>query len=216
MQNETHIAHAPLGFADRQSAARRGRQLELLTLVWGSIEAGVALVAAARSGSLSLTGFGIDSMIEVVSAAALFWRMSQEMNHLRRHQAEQISLRVAGCCLLALGAYVLVDALYDLRHGHQAEANWMGVAITAAALVGMPLLARAKRQVGRVLSSQAMLTDAKQTDFCMYQAAIVLLGVLAHRLFGINWADSVAALLLVPLLVRAGVLSLQGQPCCAH
>ena len=210
------MAYASTGFAGRASAARRGRQLELVTLLWGSIEAGVALTAAARSGSISLTGFGIDSMIEVISAAALFWRMSHEMNHFRRHQAETISLRVAGWCLLALGSYVLVDSIYGLVRGHRAEVDWLGVLITLAALAGMPLLARAKRQVGRALSSQAMLTDARQTDFCMYQAAIVLVGLLVHRLFRVDWADSAAALLLVPFMVRAGVLSLRGQPCCAH
>ncbi len=88
--------------------------------------------------------------------------------------------------------------------------------ITSLALIFMPLLARAKRQIGRALDSEAMLTDARQTDFCMYQAGIVLFGLLIHAIFGIGWADSAAALLLVPLLVRAGVLSLRGVNCCAH
>ena len=78
------------------------------------------------------------------------------------------------------------------------------------------LLSRAKRKVGRTLNSTAMMTDAKQTDFCMYQAAIVLFGLLVHTAFGIGWADSAAALLLVPLLLRAGTLSLRGQSCCTH
>jgi divalent metal cation (Fe/Co/Zn/Cd) transporter len=210
------MAEVWTGFADRAAAARRGRQLEVLTLLWGALEAGVALTAAARSGSISLAGFGFDSTIEVVSAAALVWRMSHEMNHHRRHQAERISLRIAGCCLLALAAYVLVDSVVGLLRGHQAEADWLGVGVTLVALICMPALARAKRQVGRALSSQAMMTDATQTDFCMYQAAIVLFGLLVHRLFGVSWADSAAALLLVPLLVWAGVLSLRGQNCCAH
>ena len=118
--------------------------------------------------------------------------------------------------MLVLAAYVLVDSVLGLLHGHQAETNWLGVGVTVAALICMPLLARAKRRVGRALSSQAMMTDATQTDFCMYQAAIVLFGLLVHWMFGIAWADSAAALLLVPLLVRAGVLSLKGQSCCAH
>ncbi len=210
------MVYASPGFADRKDAARRGRQLEMFTLVWGSLEAGIALTAAGRSGSISLAGFGIDSLIEVISAGALVWRMSHEMNGERRHRAERISLRIAGWCLLALAAYLLADSVHGLLYGHGAETNWLGVGVTLAALICMPVLARAKRGVGRALSSQAMLTDAKQTDFCMYQAAIVLFGLLVHRLFGIGWADSAAALLLVPLLVRAGVLSLQGQNCCAH
>lgn len=210
------MANALAGFADRESAARRGRHLEMLTLVWGSIEAGIALTAAGRSGSISLAGFGIDSLIEVISAAALVWRMSHEMSGDRRHRSERISLRIAGWCLLTLAAYLLVDSIYGLLRGHRADTGWLGMSVTVAALFCMPILARAKRQVGRALSSQAMLTDAQQTDFCMYQAAIVLFGLAVHRLFGIGWADSAAALLLVPLLVRAGVLSLQGQSCCAH
>jgi divalent metal cation (Fe/Co/Zn/Cd) transporter len=94
--------------------------------------------------------------------------------------------------------------------------NWIGVGVTTAALICMPLLSRAKRKVGWALNSTAMMTDAKQTDFCMYQAAIVLFGLLVHAAFGIGWADSAAALLLVPLLLRAGTLSLRGQSCCTH
>ncbi len=200
----------------RASVARRGRQLEMFTVVWGIAEAAIALTAAAKDGSISLAGFGFDSLIEVVSAVALLWRMSHEMNHQRRHQAEAISLRIAGICLISLAAYVLADASYDLWRGHHAQTGWLGIGITLAALLFMPLLARAKRQVGRALGSPAMMTDARQTDFCMYQAAIVLFGLMMHTFFHIDWADSAAALILVPFLVRAGVLSLQGKQCCAH
>ena len=207
---------ALLSSADRAAIARRGRTLEIFTIIWGCAEAAIALTAAARDGSISLAGFGWDSTIEVVSAFALLWRMSHEMNHHRRHRAETVSLRIAGTCLIVLGVYVLGDASFDLWKGHHAQTGWLGVAVTSAALIFMPLLARAKRRVGRSLGSPAMMADAQQTDFCMYQAAIVLFGLLVHRLFGIEWADSVAALCLVPLLFRAGVLSLQGHHCCSH
>jgi divalent metal cation (Fe/Co/Zn/Cd) transporter len=200
----------------RVRTARRGRHLEIITVIWGTLEAGIALTAAMQDKSISLTGFGLDSLIEVISAVALLWRMSHEMNHHRRHHAERISLKVAGCCLLALGVYVALDGGYGLWKGHSAETGWLGMGVTAAALVCMPMLAAAKRKVGRALSSSAMMTDAQQTDFCMYQAAIVLFGLLVHRIFGIGWADSAAALLLVPVLVRAGILSLQGKQCCNH
>jgi divalent metal cation (Fe/Co/Zn/Cd) transporter len=200
----------------RARLARRGRWLEIFTIVWGCAEAAIALTAAAKAGSISLAGFGYDSTIEVISAVALLWRMSHEMNHHRRHKAEIISLRIAGGCLLSLGAYVLVDASCDLWKGHHAQTGWLGIAVTSAALVFMPVLAKAKRRVGRSLGSPAMMADAQQTDFCMYQAAIVLFGLLMHMAFRIDWADSVAALILVPLLIRAGVLSLQGHHCCTH
>jgi divalent metal cation (Fe/Co/Zn/Cd) transporter len=209
-----HSATARLG--GRAASARRGKQLEAFTILWASIEAGVALYAATKDHSISLAGFGFDSVIEVVSAIALLWRMSHEMNHHRRHQAEAVSLRIAGVCLLALAVYISCDAGFGLVHGHRAETGWLGIGVTALALLFTPLLARAKRQVGRALSSQAMMTDARQTDFCMYQAMIVLFGLLVHSFLHIDWADSIAALLLVPFLLRAGVMSLQGKQCCVH
>ena len=203
--------------ADRRaSAAARGRRLEIFTVIWAALEAAIALFAAQKDGSISLTGFGFDSLIEVVSAVALLWRMSHEMDHHPRHHAELVSLRVAGGCLVALGAYVLLRASEDLYHHNVAHTGWLGIGVTAAAIVAMPLLSRAKRQVGEVLASSAMMTDAKQPDFCMYQAVIVLFGLLMHTFFRISWADSAAALLLVPFLIRAGVASLQGKSGCHH
>jgi divalent metal cation (Fe/Co/Zn/Cd) transporter len=201
---------------DRAGIVRRGRALEIFSILWAGLEAAVALFTALQTNSLSLTGFGFDSLIEMVSGAALLWRLSHEMDEHRRHRAEQISLQIAGACLLTLGGFILVEASANLWNRRSSETSWAGILITAAALLFMPLLARAKRKVGRALKSDAMMTDAKQTDFCVYQAAIVLFGLLVHAFFGIGWADSAAALLLVPLLIRAGILSLRGEPCCAR
>ena len=201
---------------ERTVISRRGRNLEYFTIAWAGLEAVIALVTAIHSNSLSLAGFGFDSLIEVVSGVALLWRMSHEMDHHRRHRAEHVSLRIAGACLLLLGAYILIEATSNLWMNRGAKMSWIGVGVTTAALIFMPLLSRAKRKVARALNSTAMMADAKQTDFCMYQAAIVLFGLVVHATFGIDWADSAAALLLVPLLVRAGTRSLRGQACCTH
>ncbi|QHN02658.1 hypothetical protein FTO74_04195 [Granulicella sp. WH15] len=201
---------------DRAAIARRGHYLELFTIGWAILEATIALITAMKSHSVSLAGFGFDSLIEVVSGAALMWRMSHEMDHNRRHRAEHISLRIAGVCLLVLAAYVSVEAVLNLMNHRASETTWIGIAVTTAAVVFMPFLSRAKRKVGRALGSTAMMTDAKQTDFCMYQAMIVLFGLVIHAIFGIGWADGAAALLLVPLLIRAGTLSLRGEACCVH
>ena len=198
----------------RAAAAKRGRMLEVMTILWGGTEALVALLSAWRHGSSSLAGFGLDSVIEVVSGAALFWRMSHEMHHQRRHAAERLSLRIAGSCLAALAAFVLVEAGTALYSGRGPEADPWGIGVTGGGLVCMRVLARAKRQVGAALGSAAMMTDARQTDFCMYQAAVVLAGLLIERIFHIGWADSIAALVLVPLLVRAAWLAFQGISCC--
>jgi divalent metal cation (Fe/Co/Zn/Cd) transporter len=210
------MATAIVSEVDRAAIARRGHYLELFTIIWAVLEASIALATAMKSNSLSLAGFGFDSLIEVVSGSALMWRLSHEMDDHRRHHAEHVSLRIAGVCLMALAAYILVEACFNLSHHRTAETTWVGIAITTAAVIFMPLLSRAKRNVGQVLNSEAMMTDAKQTDFCMYQAIIVLFGLVVHATLGIGWADSAAALLLVPLLLRAGILSIRGQACCAH
>jgi hypothetical protein len=101
-------------------------------------------------------------------------------------------------------------------HHRSSETTWVGIAVTTSAVIFMPLLSRAKRKVGRALNSTAMMTDAKQTDFCMYQAIIVIFGLEVHATLGIACADSAAALLLVPLLLQTGTLSIRGQACCAH
>lgn len=104
----------------------------------------------------------------------------------------------------------------NLLDVNRASHEYAGVVITAAAVITMPLLSREKWRIGHALASNTMMTDAKQTDFYMYQAGIVLLGLTAHALFHITWADSVAALGLVPILFRAAVLTFRGEHCCAH
>jgi divalent metal cation (Fe/Co/Zn/Cd) transporter len=210
------MATAIVSDMDRAAIARRGHYLELFTISWALLEATVALATAMKSHSVSLAGFGLDSLIEVVSGAAVMWRMSHEMDHHRRHRAEHVSLRIAGVCLLVLAAYVFIEATFNLVNHRTSETTWVGIAVTSAAVLFMPLLSRAKRKVGRALNSAAMMTDANQTDFCMYQAMIVLFGLSVHATFGIGWADNAAALLLVPFLLRAGTLSLRGQACCSH
>ena len=207
-------APAVLSDAERQQLARRGRQLEMFTVCWAALEAGVALTGAHREHSISLAGFGWDSCIEMLSGAAVYWRMTHEMDHDRKHRAEQVSLKVAGWCLYSLAIYVLIDSVYSLMRGGAETPGWMGMAITAAALVSMPILTRAKRTVARGLNSRAMMTDAKQTNFCAIQAAIVLGGLLVRSVFHVGWADAVAGLVLVPFLFRAGREALRGNACC--
>ncbi|WP_419807060.1 cation transporter [Terriglobus sp.] len=212
------VASAPvvLPEAERARLARRGRQLEIFTVCWAALEASVALVGAYREHSISLAGFGWDSCIEMLSGAALYWRMTHEMNHDRKHRAETVSLKLAGWCLYALAVYVLIDSVYSLLRGGASTPGWTGMAITAAALVSMPLLTRAKRTVGRGLNSRAMMADAKQTNFCAIQAGIVLGGLLVRSVFHVSWADGVAGLVLLPFLWRAARESLRGNACCSH
>ncbi len=201
---------------ERAGLARRGKQLEAFTIVWAAFEAAVALTGAYREHSVSLAGFGWDSCIEMLSGAAVYWRMTHEMNHHRKHQAEKISLQIAGACLYALAAYVLVESVLTLRSGGERSPGWTGIAITLAALISMPVLTRMKRTVARGLNSRAMMADASQTNFCAIQAGIVLAGLLLRTFFGITWADGVAGLVLVPFLLRAARGSFRGEACCSH
>ena len=210
----THAPDLP-SLETRARLARRGRQLEVITVLWAAIEAGVALAGAHREHSVSLAGFGWDSCIEMLSGAALYWRMTHEMNHAQKHHAETLSLKIAGVCLYALAAYVLVQSILELHFGGERSPGWAGIAITAAALMSMPLLTRAKRTVARGLNSRAMMTDAAQTNFCAIQAGIVLSGLLVRSVFHVGWADAAAGLVLVPFLVRAARGAMRGEDCCS-
>ena len=201
----------------RTRLAKRGRQLEIVTVLWAALEAGIALAGAHREHSVSLAGFGWDSCIEMLSGAALYWRMTHEMHHDKKHRAEALSLKIAGFCLYALAAYVLVESVIVLRMGSSDHSpGWTGIAITTAALVTMPILTRANGNVARGLHSRAMMTDAAQTNFCAIQAAIVLSGLLIRSLFHVGWADAAAAVVLVPFQVRAAQGAFRGEACCSH
>lgn len=200
----------------RKTLAGVGKALELFTVCWACAEAAIALRSALHTGSVSLAGFGWDSLIEVLSALAVWWRMSHEMNPQQKHRAEHLSLRITGSCLLGLGIFVAVGSLRQLLLHEATAVDFPGIVITSLAVVVMPVLAWQKRRVGRALHSHAMATDARQTDFCTYQAGIILLGVVCFRFFHIWWADSVAALVLVPIILRASWLAFRGEHCCSH
>ena len=198
----------------RSAAARRGRRLEYFTIAWNSLEAIASVVAGLLAGSIALVGFGLDSVIEVSSGAVLLWRLRAEADAERRERAEHRALRLVGVCFLALAAYVAYDSIQGLVRHEAPQESFFGIAIAVASLIAMPLLARAKRQVARQLSSGAMHADSRQTDFCFYLSAILLAGLLLNALLGWWWADPAAALVMVPLIVREGVEGLRAKRCC--
>ena len=198
---------------DRQPIARRGRHLEYFTIAWNSLEGLVAVVAGASAGSIALVGFGIDSFIEVTSGGVLLWRMSADADVRQRERREKFSLRIVGVCFLALAAYVGYESISDLVRRTSPEHSIPGIVLACVSLVVMPILSRAKKKVGHALGSAAMNADAKQTEFCMYLSAILLLGLLANAFFGLWWADPVAALIMVPIIAKEGIGGLRGQAC---
>jgi divalent metal cation (Fe/Co/Zn/Cd) transporter len=199
---------------DRQALARRGKQLEYFTIAWNTLEGLVAVAAGAVAGSISLVGFGIDSFIEVTSGGVLLWRMSVDADVRKRERREKLSLRIVGVCFLALAAYVGYESISGLFSRKSPEHSVPGIVLACVSLVVMPLLSRAKKRVGNELGSAAMHADAKQTDFCVYLSAILLLGLVLNAVLGWWWADPVSALIMVPLIAKEGVDAMNGDTCC--
>ena len=199
--------------AARAANVRRGRWLEYITIGWNSLEGLIAVGAGLTAGSIALVGFGIDSVIEVSSGAALLWRLHLDAPD-RRERAEQITLKLVGASFLLLAAYVAFDAVKSLITREPPAASYVGIGLAALSLVVMPLLARAKRRVAASINSRAMQADSRQTDICAYLSAILLAGLALNALFGWWWADPVAALVMVPIIAKEGVEALRGETCC--
>jgi len=198
----------------RQAMFRRGQRLEYFTIVWNSLEGLVAVIAGAIAGSISLVGFGVDSFIEVTSGAVLLWRMSVDAEERTRERNERLSLAIVGACFLALSAYIAYESLSDLISRKAAEHSLPGIILAGVSLLVMPVLSRAKKQVGKELGSAAMNADAKQTDFCMYLSAILLAGLLLNAVLGWCGADPLAALIMVPIIAKEGFDGVKGKKCC--
>ena len=198
----------------RHALALRGKRLEYFTIGWNSLEALIGITAGVFAGSISLVGFGVDSLIEVTSGATLLWRMSVDVQAERRERNERLSLRIVGVCFLALALYVVYEAASDLAKKSAPQHSIPGIILACVSLIVMPILARAKRIVGKDLGSAAMHADARQTDFCVYLSAILLIGLLLNAALGWWWADPVAALVMVPIVAREGFNSIQARTCC--
>jgi len=197
----------------RADAARRGRKLEYFTIAWNSLEGLFAIVAGEIAGSISLVGFGIDSLIEVTSGSALLWRMGADAQESERERLERLSLKIVGLCFIALAIYIAFEAATNLWKHEPPERSLVGIVLACVSLIVMPVLSRAKRKVAAVLNSAAMNADAKQTEFCTYLSAILLGGLLLNALLGWWWADPVAALAMAPIIANEGREALSGKHC---
>ena len=199
---------------NRRELVRRGQRLEYFTIAYNSAEGLVSIVAGLIAGSVSLIGFGLDSMIEVTSGAALLWRLHHDLDHSRREQVERTTLRIVGGCFIALAVYILYESGSTLIRHETPERSIPGIIVAAVSVVVMPLLARAKRRVAAGIGSGAMNADSRQADFCTYLSAILLGGLLLNALFGWWWADPVAGLVMVPIIAKEGVDGIRGKACC--
>jgi divalent metal cation (Fe/Co/Zn/Cd) transporter len=196
---------------DRRAVLRRRiRLLVAATIAYNVVEAIVAITAGTIASSIALIGFGLDSVIEVSSAAAVAWQFAGP-DHERR---EKVALRIIAGSFFALAAYVTVEALRTLVGGHQPEHSSVGIALVSVSVVIMPVLSWAQRRAGRELGSASAVADSKQTLLCTYLSAAVLLGLVLNAALGWWWADPVVALGLAAVAAREGREALRGETCC--
>ncbi len=177
--------------------SRKVLQLQVITLVWMSAEAVVSLGTAWASHSPALLAFGGDSLIELISAAVVFWRF-------RFTLSEALAARIAGGLLFALASFVVLTSILNFIGYRDAQRSLVGIGVLLAAAVMMPWLANRKRKLAVVTSSAALKADAAESALCGYMAWIALAGLVVNALWNKPWADPVAALALTPLIVREG------------
>ena len=198
--------------AARQSVLRRRiRLLVAATITYNIVEAAVALAAGTIASSIALIGFGLDSVIEVASAAAVAWQFSGSDPQRR----ERAALRVIAWSFFALAAYVTVESVRTLLGAGEAEHSTVGIVLVSLSVVIMPFLSLAQRRAGRELGSASAVADSRQTLLCTYLSAAVLVGLVLNSAVGWWWADPVAALVLAVLAVREGREAWRGHLCCA-
>jgi divalent metal cation (Fe/Co/Zn/Cd) transporter len=194
----------------REVLSRRIRLLVAATITYNVIEAVIALAEGTRVSSSALIGFGLDSAIEVSSAAAVAWQFSAMDPETR----EKAALRFIAFSFFALALYVVVDAALSLLGVGEARPSAIGIGLAAVSLVIMPVLSLAQRRAGRELGSLSAVADSKQTLLCTYLSAALLVGLTLNAVLGWHWADPVAALVIAAIAVREGINAWRGDPCC--
>jgi len=204
------LTSTPAG-TERVRLERRVRRLVAATITYNVVEGIVAIAAGVGASSAALVGFGLDSTIEVASAAAVAWQFSGRDPEAREH----VALRVIAVSFLALAAYVTVDALRALAGGGETDPSTVGLVLAALSLIIMPVLSYAQRQAGRRLGSASAVADSKQTLLCTYLSAVLLVGLGLNSLYGWSWADPLAALVIAAVAVREGREAWRGDTCCA-
>lgn len=194
----------------RQLLARRIRIFVAVTISYNVLEAIIALTEGVRVSSTALIGFGLDSVIEVSSAAAVAWQFSAKDPESR----EKVALRIIAFSFFGLAVYVTVDAARSLLGIGEAQHSTVGIILAAVSLAIMPVLSWAQRRAGHELGSLSAVADSKQTLLCTYLSAVLLVGLLLNSLFGWSWADPIAALVIAVIAAKEGVNAWKGDTCC--
>ncbi|WP_435585949.1 cation transporter [Micromonospora aurantiaca (nom. illeg.)] len=197
--------------ARRAVLTRRVRLFVAATITYNVIEAIIAISAGTMASSTALIGFGLDSVIEVSSAAAVAWQFSGP-DHERR---ERTALRIIAFSFFALAGYVTAESVRALIGAERAEHSTVGLILAAVSLAVMPVLSAAQRRAGRELGSASAVADSKQTLLCTYLSAVLLVGLAVNSLFGWWWADPAAALVIAAVAIKEGREAWRGDACCS-
>ena len=186
-------------------------RIQVLTLIWMTVEASLSLGAAWMARSPALLGFGGDSAVEVFSAAIVLRRFyfASQQEH-----GEEKAAKIAGALLFILAAFVVLASALSLLGHAEPQPTAVGIAVLVVAAVAMPWLASQIRRLSATTGSAALRADAKESSVCGYLALITLVGLVVNAIGGVGWADPVAALALLPLIVREGREAMKGKPCC--
>ena len=196
--------------ANSRDVVRRVIWVQAITIGWMTVEAVFALGAAWRAHSPALLAFGGDSAIELLSAVIVYWRFRSKWSG---EHTDQLAARTTGGLLFALAAYVALVAALALLGHREVRPSFLGIAVLSVAAVAMPLLAQQKRRLSAATASAALRADAAESALCGYLSIIALAGLAANAFWGITWADPVAALCLIPLVMIEGWQALKGRPC---
>ena len=209
----TTVPLAPLGplAPERRTVlVRRIRIIVAATITYNVIEAIIALAAGSVASSAALIGFGLDSIVEVLSAAAVAWQFAAPDPHRR----ERVAMRLIAVSFFGLALFVTVDAVRSLLGAAEPEHSTVGIALAAVSLAVMPFLSWFERRTGRELGSASAVADSKQTLLCTYLSAVLLVGLVLNLTVGWTWADPLAALVIAAVAVKEGIEAWRGDACC--
>jgi len=196
---------------ERAALERRAKRLAWGGNAWHLVEFAIAVGAGVAAGSVALVGFGIDSAIEALAGGVIIWLFSSGRGS--SHAAERRAQQLVAASYAILVVYIGVEAIRDLVGSHHPGVSWVGIALAAVTAPTMPLLARAKRRVGRRLGSSATVSEAAQNQICAYLSMALLVGLLANAVAGWWWADPVAALAIAAVAAKEGIDSWRGESC---
>ncbi len=193
----------------RHTLQRRIKWIVTATIAYNLIEAVVAITAGTVASSAALIGFGLDSTIEVLSAAAVAWQFTRR----DPERWERGTLRVIAVAFFALASYVTATSVLALVGQVDVQHSTVGIVLTALSVVIMPFLSLAERRAGREVGSATAVADSKQTLICTYLSAAVLIGLVVNSLFGWWWADAIAGLVIAAFAIREGIEAWRGDAC---